>query len=114
MSTRSLKKSKHFLSFLLDSNTTKVQKRYILSNTSKHQLQSIIEILYNISKNNFIKITPSTKKLFTSNLQIIKKLLSNPRKLTLSKYKLVRKYYQLVYHILFKVKDVILRALEYK
>jgi len=114
MSNNSLNKSRYFLSFLLDNTTSKEQKQFILLNASKLQLQAIIEIIYNISKNHYIKITPLTKKTITSNLRIIKKLISTPRKLTPSKYKLLQKHYKIIYHILFIVKDIIFQALDHK
>lgn len=103
MQRKYLINSRTFFNFLLDQNSPKCQKIFLLNNLSKSQVQSIIEILYNLFLNKYIISTPSFHKIIESNLSIFtskKYLLQN---------KFIRKHYQKIYVILTKAKNIILK-----
>lgn len=104
-----LKESESFFRFLLDSNTTKQQKEFLLLNLSQKQQQAIIEIIHNFLKNNYIKITPTLKKAIKQHHHLLIKFIS-PKSLSLQ-YKLIHKHFKVIYLILSKGKDTILSVL---
>lgn len=105
-------KSKSFFFFLLDPNVSREQKHYLLLNLSKLQVQAITEVLYNITKNRYIKLSPSLQKKLKRNEKLIKKLLSQPQTRLLEKRRLIRKHNHLIYQIISDAKDIIFQALK--
>lgn len=105
-----LQKSYFFFLFLFDSNSTKEQKGFILQNLSKYQLQSIIEILYNLFKNKNIKYSTSLKKVISQNQFLFNKVLISKRQSVQRKF--IQKHYRLIYLVLSKAKGIILQILE--
>lgn len=107
-----LKKSKLFFLFLFDSNTTEEQKRFILLNLSKNQYKSIIEILYNLVENKYVKIPPSLQKTIKQNYRLLNKILSTKK--PSDRFKHIQKHYKLIYSVLFKGKYILFQVINFK
>jgi hypothetical protein len=105
MSRRYLQKSDNFFKFLLDSNTSSQQKQFILQNLSKPQLQSIIEILYNLFQNKNIRYSPTLEKLIKQHQSTFNKLFRSKKFLIHRRF--IKKHYHLIYSVLYKAKAVI-------
>jgi hypothetical protein len=110
MSRKYLKNSHYFLHFLLDANCTKQQRRSILQNLSKYQLQSIIEILYNLFQNKNIKYSPNLVKVLKQHQKSFDKILSSKRYSKIREF--IKKHYRLIYIILSKAKPLITQVLD--
>jgi hypothetical protein len=109
MSNAYLQRSYFFLRFLLDFNSTKLQKRFILQNLSKYQLQSIIEILYNLFLNKNIKYSQSLTKIIKQHQNIFNKLFLSKRYSTHKKF--IKKHHKIIFNVLYKAKGVIEKIL---
>lgn len=112
MQGRYLQKSYYFFIFLFDSNTTKEQKRCVLQNLSKYQLQAIIEVLYNLFKNKNIKYPLSLKKIINQNRSSFKEILTSKKQTVHRDF--IKKHYRLIYFVLSKAKSVILQVIEFQ
>lgn len=106
-----LKKTKYYFLFLLDSNSSKEQIHFILSNPSKIHLKAIIEVSHNLLENPHLKLTTSLKKDLSKNKRILLKLTSSRNKDLSLKRKIIRKNWQIIYQILNKAKSIILLAI---
>jgi hypothetical protein len=109
MSRRYLQKSNSFLIFLLDSNTSSQQKKFILQNLSKLQLQSIIEIIYNLFQNKNIQYSPTLEKLINRHQTTFNKLFRS-KKFSIHR-RFIKKHYHLIYSVLLKASAVISQIL---
>jgi len=108
-----LKQGKSFFNFIFDKNTSKEQIRFILCNPTPTHLQSIIEVVYNLLENNFIKVPLSVERKLKQHSHFLSTfiLLKERKKLTLPK-KILRKHFRLIFFILYKSKKLISRALD--
>lgn len=109
MSRRYLQKSHNFFNFLLDSNTSNQQKQFVLQNLSKPQLQSIIEIIYNLFQNKNIQYSPTLEKLINQHQTTFNKLFRSQKFLIHRRF--IKKHYHLIYSVLYKAKAVISQIL---
>lgn len=110
MHSKLLKRNNSFFLFLFDSNTSKAQKQFLLTNLSKTHLQSIVEVLYNISNNRYIKLPPPLQKVTKQNHSLIQHF-SSSKALTQKKL-IIKRHYRLIYHILVGAKDIIFQVIE--
>jgi hypothetical protein len=106
-----LQKTHSFFTFLLDSNSSKQQKRFILQNLSKIQLQSIIEILYNLFQNKNIQYSPGLVKVIKKHQSTFDRLFTS-KKYSIHR-RFIKKHYHLIFRVLYKAKPVISQILEY-
>ena len=107
-----LKQSNIFFLFLLDSNSTKEQKRFILRNLSKTQSQAVIEILYNLAKNKHIQLTPPLQRFIRKNQHLFSKIPTSKNYPVHCKF--IKKHYRTIYVALFKAKNILLKVLDPK
>lgn len=103
-----LKQNINFFRFLLGESSTREQKKLILINISKTQLLSIIEIIYNLLKNDYIKKSSALKQVIKKYNVMLIRFISLSRTLQL---KFIRKHFKIIYLILSKAKDIIFLAL---
>lgn len=103
-----VQKSKFFFLFLLNKYTTKNQIRFVLSNSAEEHIQAIIEICYNLLKNNFIKITPSLKETIRKHKTIIERFTFHSSRSI--QRKILNKYFALFYSIIVKSKVFITKV----
>jgi hypothetical protein len=105
MKSNSVRNSELFFLFLLHSDTTKEQKYYILLNLSKKQFQALVELLYNLTQNNHIKVSGGLKQILKQHSNLLKKITSVRSVKEYKKY--IKKNYRSIYKILSKTKTVI-------
>lgn len=110
MRTGYLQKSYSFLFFLLDSNSTKEQTRFLLQNLSKYQLQAIIEVLYNLFRNKNITLPPSLEKIIRQNQHLFDKVFTYKNYSIHRKF--IQKHHRLIHLVLSKAKPLIIQVLE--
>ena len=108
-----LKQSKPFFNYIFDKNTPKEQIRFILCNPALTHLKSIIEVVYNLLENNFIKIPLSVKRKIKQYKQFINHFvdLKEKKKLRLAK-KVLRKHYRLFFFLLYNSRKLISQVLD--
>lgn len=102
-----LKKNKLFLEYLLDKNTQLNQKQAIIFTGSDTQLNTVAEILYNISTG-VIPVSKNTRNLLQKHRLLIKKINKVSGK---ARSKLLRSKYKQVCDLLLSVRNLILDLL---
>lgn len=107
-----LQQCKFFLNFLFAKSTPKEQIRFILRNPASIHLQCFIEIIFNLLENNFIKIPLPVKRKIKQHKKVLFRFVSLKGKNNFSySRKILRKYYKLIFFILYKSKNIILQAI---
>ena len=107
-----LKQSNLFFLFLLDPNSTKEQKRFILRNLSKSQSQAVLEFLYNLSNNKHIQLNPTLQRFIKQNQHLFSKIPTSKKYTVHCKF--IRKHYRTIYVALSKAKNILLQVLDPK
>lgn len=110
MITMKLKQSKSFFMFIFDKTTPKPQIRFLLHNPTNIHLQSIIEVVHNLLQNNFIKIPPSVKRKLQERARLVSTFTTLKKGLQSSR-NILKKHFRFFFYILYKSKDLILRAI---
>lgn len=105
--SKTIIRNTHFFKFILDKNTPKNQIIFILLNLSRLQLQGISEVLYNIVKNKYIKLSPSLKRLIKKHESLLKTFISSFNKNFTLQRKLLASKYKQIFNILHQVQDII-------
>lgn len=106
-----LKRSKSFFEFIFDRYTPKKQIRFLLCNPTHLQLQSIIEVVYNLEQNNFIKIPSLVRRKIKDNKRIVSGFTSSKKQLEKAE-KILNKHFRFIFFLLYKSKQLILRAID--
>ena len=107
-----VKQSKFYFHFLFDKNITKKQVQSILTNPAHTHLESLIEIIYNLLENKYIKLTPSLKNTIKKYNIILKKFVKTTTKSLLIQKKILKKHFRLFYYIIRQSRKFILLALD--
>lgn len=105
-----LKQSRSFFNFILDRNTTKKQIHFIFLNLAHIHVESIIEIVYNLLENKYIKVLPSLKKVIKRYKKNLLKFTTSLTKSLSIQKSLLKKNFRLFYFLIRKSKNIILLA----
>ena len=102
-------RNQHFFNFIFNSKTPKGQIQHIFLNPSLLQLHAISEIIFNVLRNSYIKLTPSIKKHIKDKHNLLIKFITNSKNYKIQR-QILKTNFKTIFHILLKLKDIILQA----